>query len=66
MQQQCYILLMICVASFTLFGQEEMQEVHTRVGCSHRLMPLGVGIPRPRRALARKGGKGAISDERRE
>ena len=26
-----------------------------QVVCDHRLMPLGVGIPRPRRALAREG-----------
>ena len=32
----------------------------------HRLIPLGVGIPRPRLALAKKRGKEAISDEEYE
>jgi len=38
---------------FYIFGQEEWRKCVLQVVGGHRLMPLGGGIPRPRRALAR-------------
>lgn len=40
--------------------------MHIARCASHRLMPLGGGMPRPRRALARKGGKIVIINEEHE
>lgn len=46
---------------FTLW--DTVVECVLQVVWGYRLMPLGVGIPRPRRALAREEGKIAISNE---
>jgi len=56
------IPLVILHSVFYTFGQEEWRKCLLRVVGGHRLMPLGVGIPRPRRALARKRGKTVISN----
>lgn len=47
-------------------SREKHEKCVLKVVSGHRLIPLGGGIPRPRLALARKGGKVAISDERYE
>lgn len=57
---------MIRVASFAFFGQGEWWRYVLQVVWGYRLMPLGGGIPRPRRALAGKGAKMVISDEGHE
>lgn len=57
------IPLVILHGVFYIFGQEEWRKCLLQVVGGHRLIPLGVGIPRPRRALARKRGKTEISNE---